>query len=117
MPAVAASAAAPRLRPAPQATAKQPQGYNRPESQAVEFLPASDPHETDFVPTVSESADSPAYYPEPIESTDQLRAQLDLANAYINMGDKAEARDLLIKLVDCDNVAIREEAQDILTKL
>ena len=55
-------------------------------------------------------------YPGGMESSDELRAQLDLANAYLQMGDEEEARQLLDKLADCDDPQIRDEAVHLLTR-
>lgn len=75
-------------------------------------LPSS--QSAQYIPTIQEAQDDSE--PE-IASTDGYRAQLDLANAYQSMGEKAGAKEILESLLDCEDQVIREEAERRLENL
>lgn len=55
--------------------------------------------------------------PAPKESSSEVKTMLDLALAYMEMGDKEGARELLVEVRKADQGALGEQAEELLSKL
>ena len=83
--------------------------------QALSELPDQDTEAMPELSPISE-ADMDAEL-DFLADTDEAATKLDLARAYIDMGDTDGARDILAEVVQEGNAQQREEAEGLLTRI